>query len=897
MSEMIFETWVKELADAIRTKKGTSDKIKALDYKQEILSIETGASGEPIIIETEEDFNALLENATQEDDGKIYLYNDNLYKLNYNETTTIRTLEIVANGEYDVALYDKVNVQVQSESSGATVETSGAIPIPNDGTFVENIMFNTSLSIDEVVSILSGITLNGDGMQEMIFVKSDGTIALGIMCQEGIWGIGDFSTFNFLFISSEGATDFVGWNPNFNGIIEVNGVGVNSFDGLPVGTQNEQLVNLCYVEGEPKSKTLSGTYDGSSIDVVENGVVDVETLIDEGKIPLKVNVDVESGASVEYLGGTALPTSGTISKIYFNVDRNPKDLLEIAKTLTYDYAVGSMGYAFPIVKSSSGDGLGILKLEKPEGTYYILARLSDVKMFWIAIGEEARWGDGTSNSMVSEFELNWEIVQGGTNNDLLKDFVSTTPFDQVSIKKISGTLDGMPITIVENAPIFMDNYIRENKLPMQINLDVKFGDFVPYDNEEIKNVFINTSLTNEEVDYELSKLNYTYYNIDFYNFVGSRNENGITIYQEDTTKHQIVFSKYNSNTSEYEKIIIYDTINGNGWVEETISTYFPNNVIELPITTPIGSQNDLIKKVISAVLEVDENGTYDTTKYGATIVNVASSGEDMLQSQLDLYGTIKLFGNSMFTSLEYAKNLDFSKTTSLYQLCYGNSSIKEIFYINTSHMTDFRESFYQCSKLETVPELDMMNATTIDSLFYMCYKLKNFRLINANNLQSCNSAFYYCESIEEISLQDTSKVTRMNSFFGRCKNLKTVELLDMRSVTSASSMFLNCTNLTNLTLKNIKVNLIIGSGTSYGHLLTLESLLNTCQECINVNASRTLTMGTANLEKLASVYVKLTNAPEEDATLPKLPMVQCESGDEGAMSVTDYMALKNWTLA
>ena len=77
----------------------------------------------------------------------------------------------------------------------------------------------------------------------------------------------------------------------------------------------------------------------------------------------------------------------------------------------------------------------------------------------------------------------------------------------------------------------------------------------------------------------------------------------------------------------------------------------------------------------------------------------------------------------------------------------------------------------------------------------------------------------------------------------------------------------------------------------------LDTLLNTIQELVDTGSSKNLTIGSANLEKLANVYVKLTGEAEEDETLPKLPFEVCESTDEGAMLISEYVALKKWSIA
>jgi hypothetical protein len=94
----------------------------------------------------------------------------------------------------------------------------------------------------------------------------------------------------------------------------------------------------------------------------------------------------------------------------------------------------------------------------------------------------------------------------------------------------------------------------------------------------------------------------------------------------------------------------------------------------------------------------------------------------------------------------------------------------------------------------------------------------------------------------------------------------------------------------------------VGSGTSYGHLLTVDSLTHLIYELIKQSSSRTLTVGTANLAKLAGVYVKAIDITDEmraedDLIDEKKPFVVCESTDDGAMLITDYAStIKNWTI-
>ena len=73
--------------------------------------------------------------------------------------------------------------------------------------------------------------------------------------------------------------------------------------------------------------------------------------------------------------------------------------------------------------------------------------------------------------------------------------------------------------------------------------------------------------------------------------------------------------------------------------------------------------------------------------------------------------------------------------------------------------------------------------------------------------------------LNELPQIDTSNVTNMSAMFYNSSSITTISQLDMSNVTNnnnTSNMFYNCVQMTNLSIKNIKTNLQVGSGTSYG---------------------------------------------------------------------------------
>lgn len=257
----------------------------------------------------------------------------------------------------------------------------------------------------------------------------------------------------------------------------------------------------------------------------------------------------------------------------------------------------------------------------------------------------------------------------------------------------------------------------------------------------------------------------------------------------------------------------------------------------------------------------------------------------------------------MFESCTGKKKSPFINTSkgTNFKRMFIYSYITELAPLDLSNGQNFENMFYSANYLETITPLNIPNATNVRDMFNECSSLKHVPLTGFGKATDLGSIFNRCSSLPSVSGLDFSKVTSMGDTFRECSSLESIYDVDMRSVTYTYTTFYKCTKLTNLYAYNIKWDLTIGAGTTYGHLLTLDSLIHTIKELRDTGSSKTLTMGTTNLEKLTDVYVKLIPITDEmraadDLIDEKLPFEVCESTDDGAMLITDYVGEKNWVL-
>jgi surface protein len=213
------------------------------------------------------------------------------------------------------------------------------------------------------------------------------------------------------------------------------------------------------------------------------------------------------------------------------------------------------------------------------------------------------------------------------------------------------------------------------------------------------------------------------------------------------------------------------------------------------------------------------------------------------------------------------------------------------------NVTDATMMFYQCRTLVSVPLFDTSKVTKMYNILNDCSALTSIPPFDTSKVTDFTGAFRDCKKITSVPDLDTSSATTTAVMFYGCSSLTSIPGLDLRNVTNAANMLASCKSLTNIAIKNIKTNLSISGSTK----LTSDSLIHICRELRDTGSVNTLTMASESLTALSTTYVKLIDITDEmrsedDLIDEKLPFEICESTDEGAMLITDYVILKNWSI-
>ena len=302
--------------------------------------------------------------------------------------------------------------------------------------------------------------------------------------------------------------------------------------------------------------------------------------------------------------------------------------------------------------------------------------------------------------------------------------------------------------------------------------------------------------------------------------------------------------------------------------------------------------------------DIDLKSVFDQTKSAKYFFSGYNNKYNLFHYIKDLSNLIKYEDTSNVTSMDrmfwqcssltMIPKMDTSNVTNMstmFASCYDLTTVPQM---NTSNVTNMSSMFSSCSSLTMIPNMDTSKVTNMGNMFSGCSSLTSAPQINTSNVTDMHYMFMGCSRLTSAPQMDTSNVTNMDYMFYNCSSLTTVPNMNISNVTSMSSMFVSCSKLEYINLLNIKVNIQIGSGNSWGHLIQKDCLIQIISELIKPESgTKTLTMGTANTAKLADTYVKLL---EDDGT-GKYPFELCESTVEGAMTITDYCLYKNWQLA
>jgi hypothetical protein len=164
----------------------------------------------------------------------------------------------------------------------------------------------------------------------------------------------------------------------------------------------------------------------------------------------------------------------------------------------------------------------------------------------------------------------------------------------------------------------------------------------------------------------------------------------------------------------------------------------------------------------------------------------------------------------------------------------GLSALKSVS-LNTTGVTTFLNTFYNCFSLETVPLFDMSSATDTTFMFFGCNNLKSIPAFDLSSMIVGLGMFQGCSSLSSLPLMDTSSLITADYMFGGCTALREIPQFDFSSVVSASYAFSGCTALRTIPLID------------FGFCADMEGMFKDCTALETISLIDTSTVLTTSL--------------------------------------------------
>lgn len=291
---------------------------------------------------------------------------------------------------------------------------------------------------------------------------------------------------------------------------------------------------------------------------------------------------------------------------------------------------------------------------------------------------------------------------------------------------------------------------------------------------------------------------------------------------------------------------------------------------EQTITPSAGSvfSGGTVKAVTSAI---DSNIQPENIKEGVSILGVAGTLSTGGGSDVFVVPPEMRFGYSNFT--EFPSNWDFSgfsNATDLSNMFAYCSKLTTIPPIDVSNVLNASGMFQNCSALTTAPSLNFSKVTDISNLFQYDNSLTSVPFFDTSNVLNASKLFNNCMHLKNIPQLNLSNATNVSDAFNYCGEITTIPPMDFSNVLNASQLFYCCSSLTTVpplnTFKATRVDRIFGlcynlttvEGIDFSGLTSKPSVFGYGENFTKltrfiVNGKINVSMGSYSIEKLTAI--------------------------------------------